>query len=164
MTARGYSDPVFPARLFLRAAALVTLGSVLGLAANLVSPRRIPWVEDWGHYIEALAYKENIPLAGLSQTRALIEEGRHIVFDARPAADYDAGHIPGALPLPYEEFDLQFEPYAGILTPQQAILSYCSGVECDDALLLLVQLRGLGFTNVVLFAGGWEEWSREEAP
>lgn len=164
MTTRDHFAPAFLVRLLLRAAVLVAVGAALGLGANLVSPRAIAWVGDWEHYIEALAYREGITLASPAQTRQLLEEGRHLVFDARAMADYDAGHLPGALPFPFEGFDESLDQYAGLLTPSQPVLGYCSGLECDDALLLLVKLRELGFTNVVLFAGGWEAWRRGAAP
>lgn len=144
-----------------RSASLAVLGAALGAAVNLASPRRIPWVEDWGHHVEALAFREGIRVAGLAQTRAWLEKGRHMVFDARPMPDYESGHLPGALPWPYEAFDEHLDRYLAALSPEQPILAYCSGPDCDEAVRLLIRLRGLGFTNAVLFAGGWAEWSRE---
>ena len=41
-----------------------------------------------------------------------------MVFDARPQVDYDAGHIPGSLSLPYDDIDMAFAQYAALLTPE----------------------------------------------
>jgi rhodanese-related sulfurtransferase len=132
---------------------------LLGTAANLVSPRRIPWVQNWSHYIEAKALREGLRVADVEQTRRMVEEGSHIILDARPLADYDAGHIPSAFSVPYISVESAFEEVQMLLSPEQPILVYCSGLECDESFLLCSYLKDQGFTNLVLFAGGYRAWA-----
>jgi len=47
-----------------------------------------------------------------------------------------------------------------MLTPQDALLIYCSGYECDDSLVLASYLQEAGFTNIVIYAGGYSEWQQ----
>jgi hypothetical protein len=37
---------------------------------------------------------------------------------------------------------------------------YCSGDQCDLAKLLANKLLSEGFSNLLLFRGGWDEWVR----
>lgn len=144
--------------LTARVAALLLAAAACGTVANLVSPRRIPWVEDWAHYIEARALREGIALVTPGRAWDLLAAGTHVFFDARPAADYEAGHIPTAVSVPYDGVEEAMPRVQMLLTPAQPIVTYCSGRECDESFLLTLYLREQGFTNVVLFAGGFERW------
>ena len=144
---------------------LVALAAAAAVATNLLRPSGpIAWVEDWSHYIEARAMREGIALVDLPAMEKLLRGGQHVVFDARPEADYLQGHLPGALSLPFMEVEDRFGDVQWRLTPSQPILAYCSGVECDESFLLTRFLRQQGFTNVLLFAGGFNLWQQAGKP
>jgi rhodanese-related sulfurtransferase len=146
------------------ALALVALGLVLGTVANVVSPRRIAWVEDWSHFVEARAYREGLTLINTAEAQQLWQKGTHLFLDARSPRDFEAGRIPGAFSLPYAAISEHLGPLQGLLTPRQPLVAYCSGVECDESLLLAIELRRMGFTNVVLYAGGIQKWREAGYP
>ncbi|MBU0678700.1 MAG: rhodanese-like domain-containing protein [Verrucomicrobia bacterium] len=150
---RGRTGPLLSHILLL-----IVVSAAGAAILNALRPDRILWVEDWSHYIEAKALKAGITLANLDQTHAIIEAGRHIVFDARPRSDYEEGHLPTALPLPYDDVDLAFMTAQAYITPQQPILAYCSGIACDESYELVLFLKNQGYTNVVLFVGGMKAW------
>ena len=152
------------AGLFLRTGAILFVAVACGAAANLLSPHRIPWVEDWSRYIEAKAMKEGITLVTAKQVERILHDGTHVVFDARPPADYRAGHLPGAVSLPQLSVEDELANVQHLLTPAQPILTYCNGLDCDESLLLTLYLRQQGFTNAVLFAGGFKEWAAGGRP
>lgn len=133
-------------------------------AWNIASPRRIPWFENWDQHVESLALNEGLPLIRMKEMRGAVESYSHLILDARPVEDYEAGHIPGAMNLPYDELHDRLDAVLPLLTPATPIIGYCSGTHCDDALLMLLELRTLGFTNGVLFAEGFDIWSRLEQP
>jgi rhodanese-related sulfurtransferase len=137
---------------------ILIVASICGAAANLVSPRRIPWTEDWSHYIEARAMKERITLVTPKQVERILDTGTHVFLDARPPADYVTGHLPSAVSLPFQSVDDDMARVQALLTPAQPIVTYCSGEDCDESFLLTLYLRRQGFTNVVLFAGGYAAW------
>jgi glyoxylase-like metal-dependent hydrolase (beta-lactamase superfamily II)/rhodanese-related sulfurtransferase len=60
------------------------------------------------------------PAVTADQVRALLAEGGHVV-DVRPAADYAAGHVPGALSIPLRD---QFASWLGWLLPDTAPLAF----------------------------------------
>ena len=80
----------------------------------------------------------------------------YIILDTRTQEEYDQGHIPGAILIPYDEV---LEKAEGILTDKdQLILVYCrsgrrSKIAADD-------LVKLGYTNIREF-GGIIDWPYE---
>ena len=77
----------------------------------------------------------------------------YIILDTRTQEEYDEGHIPGAILIPYDEITEKAE---GILTDKdQLILVYCrSGRRSKIAAADLVKL---GYTNIKEF-GGIIDW------
>ncbi|MGH7176306.1 MAG: rhodanese-like domain-containing protein [Tepidisphaeraceae bacterium] len=107
--------------------------------------------------IEILHASLFLPRITLTEARALHKSG--VVFvDARPAAQFEAGHIPGAINL-----------YAGITTDrrrsrlwnvqyEQTVVIYCSSPRCRDADNVAGTLLSVGYEDVRLFPGGYEQW------
>ena len=151
-------------RLCLNTAGILIVAVACGAASQLVRRDPIPWFEDWSNYIEAKALKEGLPLVTAAQAMAFLQSGTHVILDARPAADYEAGHIPTALSAPYESVAEAMVAVQQHLTPSGPIMTYCFGKKCDESFLLSQYLRRQGFTNVVLFAGGFETWRAEGHP
>lgn len=150
-------------RLVLNAAGILLAAAVCGTASQLFRRDPIPWFENWSNFIEAKAIKEGIPLVTAAQAMAFLQSG-HLILDARPAADYEAGHIPSARSVPYDSIVDALPAVQQFLTPSTPVMTYCSGKNCDESFLLTQYLRKQGFTNVVLFAGGFETWSMEGHP
>ncbi len=128
---------------------------------NLIHPARIPWVEDWANRVEAQAVSEKIALVQLSEMLDFLREDSRLLVDARSAAEYAQGHIPSAISLPFESMAMTPEVIAQVLASEKAPIFYCSGVECDDSLLLALELRKLGREDVAVFIGGMELWRSE---
>lgn len=147
-----------------QAAGILVVSLACAALANVVSPRRIPWREDWSRRVEAKALKEGLPLVSIEQTRRFYDAKTHVFLDARPATDYRAGHIPGAHSIPYDNLDEGLVEAQQYLTAAQPIIAYCSGKSCDDSFLLALFLRNNGFTNVVLYADGFEQWKADGYP
>jgi rhodanese-related sulfurtransferase len=139
-------------RTFQRALAIVFVGAALGLGANAVSPRRIPFLTPPPEPPKA---QDTVTL---QDAEALWKNGTGVFFDARSPADYAAGHIAGAISLPVEEFDDHFSQIAPMLTPDAPIIAYCDGQDCDLSRRLMVRLRELGYHNVRHLVNGWTAW------
>ena len=78
----------------------------------------------------------------------------HIILDVREQDEYDSGHIPNAILIPYTEIENKAEE----MLPDKAaqILVYCrSGRRSKIA---SEALSGLGYTNIKEFGGiiDWE--------
>ena len=83
-------------------------------------------------------------------------EKGYVILDTRTQEEYDEGHIPGAILIPYDEI---LEKAEGVLTEKdQLILVYCrSGRRSKLAAEDLVKL---GYTNIKEF-GGIIDWPYE---
>jgi len=81
-----------------------------------------------------------------------------IVLDARAAAFYELGHIPGALSLPREEFAERYQELEGRISGATKIVVYCSDQYCDDSHFVAHVLTRLGHKEVFVFSGGWKSW------
>ena len=102
---------------------------------------------------EQIVYKQITP----QEAKTIMDSGEeHIVLDTREQDEYDEGHIPGALLIPYTEIENKAEK---ILPDKNAqILVYCrSGRRSKIASESLVKL---GYTNVKEF-GGIIDWPYE---
>ena len=92
-----------------------------------------------------------------AEAKALMDsESGYIILDAREQDEYDEGHIPGAILIPYGEIADRAEKE--LPDKDQLILVYCrSGRRSKIAAEELVKL---GYTNVKEF-GGIIDWKYE---
>jgi rhodanese-related sulfurtransferase len=75
--------------------------------------------------------------------------GDFTLVDARSAAAYDAGHLPGAISLARDAL------------PDGPLVVYCWGPGCNGATKACARLLALGRTDVKEMIGGFEYWVRE---
>ena len=141
-----------------KALIVIMLGMGLGLAANQVSPRRIPWITPPERLSTA---EEFIPLGQAGQ---LWHRGTALFLDAREPADFAAGHIGNALNLPAQSFPEHFGEVAPMLTPSTELVLYCDGKECELSHRLAASLHQLGYTNTHLLFNGWTAWRQAGLP
>jgi rhodanese-related sulfurtransferase len=139
-------------RTLQRALVIAFAGAALGLAANELSPRRIPYITP------PKAPPQVQDTLTLEEAKALWGSGTAFFLDARSPDDYAAGHIVGALNLPVEEFDEHYPSIGRMLTPDSMIVAYCDGLDCDLSHHLMVKLRELGYHHVRLLVNGWTTW------
>jgi rhodanese-related sulfurtransferase len=70
-----------------------------------------------------------------------VKSGEVTVIDVRPAEEYRAGHLPGALSVPLEELEARL----GELPKRRQIVAYCRGPYCVMAVEAVELLRKKGF-------------------
>ena len=76
-----------------------------------------------------------------------------LVLDVRPAAEYAAGHIPGAINVPHDQLAARLAELPGGVD----IVAYCRGRYCVFAPDAVRLLRDRGF-SAWLLAGGLPDW------
>ena len=84
--------------------------------------------------------------------KALLErvgKGAVTVLDVRPAEEYNAGHIPGAISIPLKELQLRLLD----LPRDQEIVAYCRGPYCVLSIQAVEMLRAKGFKAVRIEEG-----------
>ncbi|MDQ2805409.1 MAG: sulfurtransferase [Chloroflexota bacterium] len=119
------------------------------------------------------AHPQPAGLASKTEVEALLGQANTRLLDARSPGEYAAGHIPGAVNVPFtltaDGTPLLFKSPADLhalfaaqgVTASTAAVTYCTtGVR---GAVDYVALRRAGFANVRLFTGSWAEWSRDPA-
>src|SRR6056297_518564 len=90
---------------------------------------------------------------------ARIAEGSVTVLDVRPADEFAAGHIPGAL----HATPTEIERIVSTLDPAAEIVAYCRGPYCVYAHQAVAALRRHGL-NARRLEGGLPEWREDGRP
>jgi rhodanese-related sulfurtransferase len=77
----------------------------------------------------------------LAELRRRLREGSATVIDVRPRAEFEAGHIPGAISMPVDEVQRRMNE----LPRRREIIAYCRGPYCLYSLDAVTLLRKHGF-------------------
>ncbi len=85
--------------------------------------------------------------------------GRVVVLDVRPAEEFEAGHVPGAVSIPIDEL----EERLGELPRSKEVVAYCRGPYCVWSHRAVETLRAAG-RNARRLVDGFPEWSAEGHP
>jgi 3-mercaptopyruvate sulfurtransferase SseA len=103
---------------------------------------------------------------GLEEFRSDLATKTTLILDARPSTFFDQGHVPGALNLARDNFAQDYRRLAGVLRNAQdkPMIVYCGGGDCHDSRLVANALLTLGYADVSVFTGGWQEWSAARLP
>ena len=145
----------------LQAIIVVAVGAAVAfthnaLHVNGINPFReivdVPVVEE-----PDVADVDGIRIVGIEGMLEASGRGANII-DARTRSEYEIGHIPGAILLDYYEMGRYLDRVLPMLDPERETVLYCYGPDCDDAELLARELYALGFTNLIVYRGGFEEW------
>ena len=138
--------PLRPLRIVL----IVAGAAVLGLCWNGLSGR--------GFALTQNAYlQEGDVEVDAAEARTRLDQGA-LFLDARPVAFYEMSHIPGAMPLPEDDFDRAFAKIEPRLRSTFDIVVYCSGFGCEASHLVARKLKDRGIPAIVL-AEGWPAWT-----
>jgi rhodanese-related sulfurtransferase len=151
----------------LQAIAITAVSAVVGFAFNSFSrnginpfrtPADVPVEVD-----SAQAGAEGIRIIDLAEARRVVESGASVI-DARRRSEYDEGHIPGAILFDYFDMGTYRDRVLPLISNEGEIMVYCSEATCDDSELLAKELYLLGFTKLLVFKGGFAEWSGAGLP
>jgi ArsR family transcriptional regulator len=124
---------------------------------RVVAERNLAQVE---HILRGLSGGEDAPEpVSREDLAARIAEGSVTVLDVRPADEFAAGHIPGALHTTLTEI----ERIVPALDPAAEIVAYCRGPYCVYAHQAVAALRRHGL-NARRLEGGLPEWREDGRP
>ena len=104
------------------------------------------------------------PLVSIEEASALFLAHGAVFIDARPAADYRAGHIEGALNLPADRFEQALPDVVSKVQPGSVLIAYCDGVHCPLSREVASQLSARGYSHVTVLENGWTLWRDARLP
>jgi len=151
------------------------LAAVIGLVANLFHPKAIAW--SWVRPVHLTAqdslFAVELPVLGIKPSHTdsiaqpkmisrealvnLINRRMVQLIDARTLAEYAAGHIAGAIALPFEQLQPYQEQLAA-LPRNRWLVTYCDGPPCDQSHLLAQLLLQQGYRYVAVYDAGVNDW------
>lgn len=105
-------------------------------------------VQAQDYFSKKLAYT-----LGPVELKNFIDKGGIKIVDVRDKADYDTGHIPGAISIPKEELDKNLDK----LSKDEVSIVYCYNQQChlgDNACMILADY---GYPTMLL-EGGFNVW------
>ena len=159
---------------------ILVCGILLGAINNTVSPNKIPWVQDyntkgvddddkWMPFSWDPTQDTVFTLLGINRAYQEFEKGEAIFIDARLLDEYEEGHIAGAINVDFEGeadvYNFQIEELQRLASTDAYLITYCAGTECDASLMLARNLYfDLGYKNIAIFFGGWEQWTEKDYP
>jgi thiosulfate/3-mercaptopyruvate sulfurtransferase len=112
-------------------------------------------------------------LAQRDDVLAAIGAPGRVIVDSLPAATYQAGHVPNAINVPWDQSlagdapDALLKPAEALrelyadagVTPDRAVITYCgAGVVSAQGYFVL---RLLGYPQVRLYDSSWQEWGQD---
>lgn len=103
--------------------------------------------------------KDELQPVGRKALMSMVKDGEAMVIDVRPAPEFEAGHIPGAINVPLDELPR----YLSALPKEQEIVAYCRGPYCMLSFDAVEQLRRLGYRARRL-EDGFPEWQASQLP
>jgi rhodanese-related sulfurtransferase len=103
-----------------------------------------------------------IPVA-LEELDDLLASGA-VLIDARSLQAYKQEHLAGAISLPFAELDMHLLKFKQQVSPEQMLITYCSGYGCPDSFELGERLLQEGYLDVLVYEGGLPEWQAAGRP
>lgn len=122
-----------------------------------VAERHLAEVEQLVHTY--LTTRDALEPLARSELLDRVRDGLVTVLDVRPAEEYAAGHLPGAVNVPLAQLEEQLDK----LDPEHEVVAYCRGPHCILAFEAVARLRERGFTARRL-EDGFPEWKLAGLP
>lgn len=110
------------------------------------------------------ASEASLPRIGIDEASEAFAQSDALFVDARDREAFDAGHIPGAVNLPWEEAQYDDSLILKAVPKDTPVITYCDGSDCESSILLGGAMAGLGYRDVKVFFGGWVEWEEAGFP
>jgi len=100
----------------------------------------------------------------LLRVKQFFDKKAAMIIDARDLDEYAAGHIAGAVNLPYDQAITDPERLTNLDSGGKAIIIYCGGGTCEVSINLGYALMQAGQKKVLVYAGGYPEWEAAGFP
>jgi rhodanese-related sulfurtransferase/DNA-binding transcriptional ArsR family regulator len=106
-----------------------------------------------------LAHRDELDPVPAREVLARLKSGLVTVLDVRPAEEFAAGHLAGAINVPVDKL----ETYLSKLPRRKEVIAYCRGPYCLMSFDAVAKLRKRGFKAKRL-ADGYPEWRAAGLP
>jgi rhodanese-related sulfurtransferase len=151
------------------AALILGVATLLGLMQQWPLVRQ-SWQGELGARLEQARNQrrqeqfQGVKTVDLAQAYAIFQKKQALFIDARPADEYAELHVAQAINITSEILEAGAVEKMPGLTKDREIVVYCSQVSCDSALQVAEKLQSQGFSQVMVFMGGFRAWDEAGYP
>ena len=148
--------------LYVQVAFIIFASVFTSLLFNQLRNESLPFLRAKVEVVSSLpslkekSFRSQITGIDLELAKKLFEENTLFV-DARAEEFYNEGHIPNA--ICFDDFDLLVEELENTISMDDQFIVYCSDSDCGSSEDLSYELQSYGYNNILLFKGGWKEWT-----
>ncbi len=100
----------------------------------------------------------------MASVRRFFDAKAALFLDARDPAEYEKGHIPGAIRLTNVEAQNEPDRMKGLPLAGKPTIIYCEGGTCEASIELARFLIESGWKKVLVYMGGFPEWAAAGHP
>jgi len=129
-------------------------------AVILAALALLPGIGEAVYFRDKVSWQSPIPASEMvTLTQARASNGNTIWVDARPDAEFEREHIPGAVLLNEDRWNELLPQFLDSWSPEKRVVVYCSSQSCNASREVARRLRDEAqLKNVFVLQGGWEEW------
>lgn len=116
--------------------------------------------------ISILLGGSNFQIVTHAEVLELKKDKSVLMIDARPPKLYKLGTLMGAMNINMKAKDLKvYKAKLGLLPNDKStkIVSFCNGPKCKLSFKLAKNLKKEGYSNVVIYNGGYPEWKKKKS-
>ncbi len=107
--------------------------------------------------------EQKYKIINFEQLKSRLENSKLYIIDARSPEKFAESHIKNAVNIyPFMDDDQEYYRLLNEIPMDKIIVVYCDGGNCDLSHEVANTLLGLGYTNVYLYLGGWEDWIKNK--
>jgi 3-mercaptopyruvate sulfurtransferase SseA len=144
--------------------ALILIGALLGAGVNAVRSDGLAWYVPKNEIYRPPPPPDDPDLKITREDVLQASQSGRIIIDARNEEKYRNGHVPGALNIPSHSVQDNIDRVFAYAGPNDYVLVYCGGAECEDSHTVADAMKANGYTNVHIYYGGWQKWTEHEMP
>ncbi|RJQ64953.1 MAG: rhodanese-like domain-containing protein [Desulfobacteraceae bacterium] len=148
----------------VQTAVILAVAAVLGVAVNAARRDGIALVGDWSAESRLSTPSGESLMVTLSDAERMFLDKSAVFMDARSKEEYEAGHIAGAVSLPWQEVQQRFTEVAERIPPDRPVITYCDGESCALSKDLALFLKEMGYAEVHILVNGWTRWKEAVLP
>jgi rhodanese-related sulfurtransferase len=149
-----------PGRSIAEAGAIVICSVLVALTVNALRPHGLPLVARTPYETLVPCPEPGGPVDAIAATSSEVRSPRSFVIDARPPEEFRAGHLPGAVSVPYDWLDpvpderLVELARAVAASGATRVVVYGDGGRPDSGEYLGKEISARGIKNVSFIEGG----------
>ena len=120
----------------------------------------LPGMGEAIYFHDKVSWQSPIPASDMvTLTQARAWDKNTIWVDARPDAEFEREHIPGAVLLNEDRWNELLPRFLTMWSPEKRVVVYCSSQSCNASREVARRLRDEAqLKNVFVLQGDWEEW------